>query len=157
MSLAIEPMQESDLGEVLALERDIFSDPWSMGMFREELSRKPPSLSLVARDAQGKLAGYLNAIAIYDELHIGNIAVRADLRREGIGGTLLFQALDHARRKALILATLEVRSANQAALSFYDHFGFRSVAIRKQYYGDDDAVVMVLDLAVQAPPRAEKT
>ncbi len=137
--------------EVLALEKETFSDPWTIGMFKEELAREAPSLSLVARDSKSReLLGYLNGIAIYDEFHIGNIAVRKGARGRGIGEVLLRRALDHARAHALALATLEVRMSNQAAISLYEKLGFKSVAMRKRYYGNEDALVMVLELSSKA-------
>lgn len=148
-------MREEDLAEILEIERKTFPDPWTLGMFREELSREPPSLSLVARDPQnGMLWGYLNGIAILDELHVGNLAVRAEARGKGIGEALLRKALDHARAHSLALATLEVRITNEAAIRLYDKFGFRPAAIRRRYYGKEDALVMVLDLGSR--PLAEK-
>jgi ribosomal-protein-alanine N-acetyltransferase len=157
MRFAVERMQEGDLDEVLSLEQKAFPDPWTLGMFKEELSRRPPSLSLVARDSgDGRLLGYLNSIAIYDELHVGNIAVENEVRGKGIGKALLRRALDDAREHFLVLATLEVRATNRAAIALYERFGFHTVAIRKRYYGEEDALVMVLDLAPKPLSEARK-
>jgi ribosomal-protein-alanine N-acetyltransferase len=38
--------------------------------------------------------------------------------------------------------TLEVRLKNEAARSFYAHFGLAPVGVRRGYYGDDDALIM---------------
>jgi ribosomal-protein-alanine N-acetyltransferase len=157
MKFLIELMTEGNLPDVLALEKETFPDPWTLGMFQEELSREAPSLSLVARDSEtGKLLGYLNGITIYDEFHIGNIAVRKGARGQGIGEVLLRRALDHAWAHSLILATLEVRMSNQAAISLYEKLGFRSVAMRKRYYVNEDALVMVLDLSSKPGSKAGK-
>ena len=157
MKIIIEPMLDKDLPEVMALEKETFPDPWTLGMFQEELSREAPSLSLVARDSDGgKLLGYLNGIAIYDEFHIGNIAVRKGARGKGIGEVLLRRVLEHARAQALVLASLEVRMSNQAAIALYEKLGFRSVAMRKRYYVNEDALVMVLDLSTKSPSQAGK-
>lgn len=157
MKFLIEPMTEKDLPDVLSLEKETFPDPWTIGMFREELAREAPSLSLVARDSEGgKLLGYLNGIAIYDEFHIGNIAVRKGARGQGIGEVLLRRALDHARAHSLVLASLEVRMSNQAAIALYEKLGFVSVAMRKRYYVNEDALVMVLDLSAKSPSQAAK-
>jgi ribosomal-protein-alanine N-acetyltransferase len=51
-----------------------------------------------------------------------------------------------ARKRGCRLATLEVRASNQPAIELYRSFGFRSVAIRKKYYQDEDALVMLADL-----------
>jgi ribosomal-protein-alanine N-acetyltransferase len=38
--------------------------------------------------------------------------------------------------------TLEVRMSNQAAQRLYQRFGFAPVGLRKNYYRDEDALVM---------------
>ena len=38
--------------------------------------------------------------------------------------------------------TLEVRVSNEIARNLYKKFGFREVALRKFYYGDEDAILM---------------
>ena len=38
--------------------------------------------------------------------------------------------------------TLEVRISNEIARNLYKKFGFREVALRHFYYGDEDGVLM---------------
>ena len=38
--------------------------------------------------------------------------------------------------------TLEVRISNEIARKLYKNFGFREVALRKFYYGDEDGILM---------------
>ena len=38
--------------------------------------------------------------------------------------------------------TLEVRISNEVARNLYKKFGFREVALRKFYYGDEDGILM---------------
>ena len=38
--------------------------------------------------------------------------------------------------------TLEVRISNEVARKLYKKFGFREVALRKYYYGDEDGILM---------------
>ena len=42
----------------------------------------------------------------------------------------------------VINITLEVRKSNEIARNLYKKFGFREVAIRKFYYGDEDGILM---------------
>jgi ribosomal-protein-alanine N-acetyltransferase len=39
--------------------------------------------------------------------------------------------------------SLEVRSSNEEAINFYKKNKFMEVAIRKNYYGNEDAILMV--------------
>jgi ribosomal-protein-alanine N-acetyltransferase len=38
--------------------------------------------------------------------------------------------------------TLEVRSENQAAQAMYSRLGLAPIGIRRDYYGDDDALIL---------------
>ena len=50
------------------------------------------------------------------------------------------------KRKMVYEVFLEVRVSNDVARELYKKFGFREAFIRKNYYGDEDAIVMILDL-----------
>lgn len=56
---------------------------------------------------------------------IGNVAVRADHRRQGIGRALMEQALEHIRQRGGKQARLIVRANNPAAMRLYSELGFR--------------------------------
>ena len=47
-----------------------------------------------------------------------------------------------AIQERVINITLEVRISNEIARNMYKKFGFREVALRKFYYGDEDAILM---------------
>jgi ribosomal-protein-alanine N-acetyltransferase len=38
--------------------------------------------------------------------------------------------------------TLEVRTTNESAIRLYERFGFQPIGVRRNYYGDGDAIVM---------------
>ena len=58
-------------------------------------------------------------------------------------GTKLMKYLgDIAIREKAINITLEVRQSNFVAIHLYEKMGFSPVAIRKYYYGDEDAILM---------------
>ena len=143
----IERMSFQDLNEVMAIERDSFSSPWSREGFRQEVTNRERSLSLVARIGDN-VVGYGVAWIVADEIYIGNLAVHRLHRRKGVGELLLRSLLEEGLAKGCDLATLEVRRTNWPALELYAKFGFFSVAFRKGYYRDtgEDAVVMVKNL-----------
>ena len=89
-----------------------------------------------------KIIGYLDYSLIYDRIEIDNILVLEEYRNNKIG-TKLMEYLDRiAKEKELINITLEVRQSNDIAIHLYTKFGFTKVAIRKYYYGDEDAILM---------------
>jgi [ribosomal protein S18]-alanine N-acetyltransferase len=139
--------KETDLLAVARIERESFSDPWSLPALLGELEPSYLHLPLVA-ELDGEIAGYLMAWRVHDELHILNLAVAIRLRRRGVADALMAAAMDDARRAGLRLVTLEVRVGNQAARSFYRRLGFRQNGIRPGYYQDtgEDALIMTRGL-----------
>jgi ribosomal-protein-alanine N-acetyltransferase len=145
--IAILKMSMEHLDEVIAIENQCFSTPWSPAIFRREILDPGPSVNVVAVSGQ-RVIGYLIAWVVADEFHIANIAVHPGTRRKGIARMLMKHVLETAGRMGARIAALEVRASNEQAKSLYRGFGFREVAIRKCYYPDDgeDAVVMILPL-----------
>lgn len=89
-----------------------------------------------------KLLGYLDYSLIYDRIEIDNIFVEEKYRNKKIG-TELMKYLDKiAKDNNLVNITLEVRKSNNIAIHLYKKMGFNKVAIRKYYYGDEDAILM---------------
>ena len=124
-SLSLDRMRPEDLDEVLAIERASFSMPWSRGAFLYEMQQNRVARCLVARDEGMRVAGYLCLWEVSDEIHIANVAVRPDSRRQGIARSLLRTVLDDARARRFKLVVLEVRPSNRHAVTLYESFGFR--------------------------------
>ena len=119
-------------------------------MFRQDLVF-PLARCLAAKLAEAgtkRLAGYILCWFVADEVHVTNIAVRKDLRKQGVATRLLEEALCQARRDRMLYCTLEVRVSNEAAKGFYRKLGFEARGIRPKYYSDnnEDAMIMWLDL-----------
>ena len=79
---------------------------------------------------------------IYDRMEIDNFSVIEEYRNIGIGTKLLAYLVSLAINYRVVNITLEVRISNDIAINLYKKFGFREVAIRKYYYGDEDGILM---------------
>jgi ribosomal-protein-alanine N-acetyltransferase len=102
-------------------------------MFRSELEVGGGTTARIAE--RGKtLVGYLLAVLIIDEAHLGNLAVDPSERRSGVGQRLLNDLLGTAQERGIARLTLEVRESNQIARKFYYRNEFIDVAMRKNYY-----------------------
>jgi ribosomal-protein-alanine N-acetyltransferase len=145
--LSISSLDPAELDRVLEIEHTVFGDPWPRRFFEEEM-RAPESVACVVRH-EGRLAGYLMAWALPEELHLGNLAVAPEYQRRGVGGFLLRWLLEEAGRRRARRVSLEVRTSNFAAQELYRAQGFREVMVRRGYYRDtsEDALVMVCDLS----------
>jgi ribosomal-protein-alanine N-acetyltransferase len=141
------------LPRILEIERLAFPQPWSLDSFKRELML-PFSRIMVATQAQpvreearSQAVGFLCRWLVADECHILNVAVHPELRRHGIGMTLMAEAIDEAKAKDIRIVTLEVRRSNVAARSLYRRLNFEERRLRTNYYGPgEDAIVMELPL-----------
>lgn len=89
-----------------------------------------------------QILGYLEYSLIYDRIEIDNFLVDSNHRHQGIGTKLMAYLVSHAIELRVINITLEVRVSNNYAINLYKKFGFREVALRKYYYGDEDGILM---------------
>lgn len=140
-------MREDDLDPVYDLERDLFSMPWSKTSFLFEVNDTRTSCPITALD-DGHVVGYAVGWFVADELHIGNVAVARAKQGTGMGKVLVEYLLKEAAARAVTYATLEVRVSNVRATNLYRKYGFRGIAIRKRYYGDngEDAMIMMAEI-----------
>jgi len=140
-------MCESDLDEVVRLERNLFSDPWPAELFLQDIRGGESGFTVVG-EWGGAIVCYGVSWQVRTEFHIANMAVRRESQNEGIGGWLLDEMLAEARNRRCRLATLEVRLSNERAIALYRSRNFREVAIRTGYYTDngEDALVMLRDI-----------
>lgn len=89
-----------------------------------------------------KVLGALDYSLIYDKMEIDNIIVEETYRNKKIGTKLMSYLVSLAIENRVVNITLEVRVSNDIAIKLYKKFGFREVALRKYYYGNEDAILM---------------
>lgn len=76
-----------------------------------------------------------------DRLTIDYIVVDKSSRKEGVA-TKLLKYIEE-KHKGIENITLEVRKSNTPALNFYKKNEFIEATIRKNYYKDEDAILMI--------------
>lgn len=140
-----------DLDQLLALERQCFTHPWTERQFSLGLGNKAFFVFGLKHGAE--LAAYCSFHAVAGEMEVLNIAVAPALRRRGLGRRLLGLVLQICRKMGIRQGYLEVRSSNAAARALYASFGYAECGVRKGYYPDngEDAVLMRLDLPTPQP------
>lgn len=136
----LRPMSVGDIADVLTLEREIFSAPWTEEMVRDELDG--PGRSYLIATSGSAVAGYGGIMVIEGDAHIMTLAVAQQHRRRGVATRLMLGLIDAALAAGAAHLTLELRVSNEAARSLYEKFGFAPVGIRPRYYIDEDALVM---------------
>lgn len=95
----------------------------------------------------GALVALACGQTIVDELHITAVAVAPGWRRRGLAVHLLRALLNAARHRGCLRATLEVDSANGAAVALYGRLGFATEGRRRAYYrSGGDALIQWVTL-----------
>jgi ribosomal-protein-alanine N-acetyltransferase len=135
-------MEARDLPSAMEIDALSLPRPWSAAIWRGELS-SPYGLYLVIED-RGEVFGQIGVRHVLGELHITTIAVRPEYRRRGHARALIGAAL--AAFPDASHVHLEVRPTNVEAIALYESLGFRKTGRRPRYYGDEDAVLMTLNL-----------
>lgn len=141
--IEVIPMKNSHIDEVLAIEEDCFSIPWTRKDFEREINENKLAIYVVALKDK-KIAGYAGMWHVVNEGHITNVAVCENFRGQGIGTAIIKKLFEIAQEKEMIGITLEVKISNLTAQKLYTKYGFRPEGIRKKYYEDtgEDAVIM---------------
>jgi ribosomal-protein-alanine N-acetyltransferase len=143
-------MTLADVPGVMEIEKEAFSNPWSLEMVKKELTQEWSTVLLLEESTPW--GWELRAFAIFwivtDEVHVLNVATHVASRRRGLGRKIMDEVVLVGRSRACRIATLEVRRSNVAAIGLYAALGFRTVGMRPKYYADnqEDAVVMIMDL-----------
>lgn len=143
----IRVMHESDLSQIILLEREIFLFPWSLENFASSI--RAGYLCRVMEE-KSAILGYSIMMVGPDEAHILTFGIGAQWQKKGLGEKLLKYLIQLAGEEHAKSMLLDVRESNHGAAKLYKQLGFQQIATRKGYYpamcGREDALVMRLVL-----------
>lgn len=133
----------ADATGIAKLEEEIFSDAWSYRDVQDLICTEG-SMCFSAID-NGEVIAYVIGRLIAPEGEIYRVAVKPERRQRGIGFRLLDYAVKTSKGHGLERLFLEVRSRNLPAVKLYTAYGFKQIAVRKNYYKNptDDALIML--------------
>ncbi|QWU17194.1 ribosomal-protein-alanine N-acetyltransferase [Paenibacillus sophorae] len=145
--LGFRLMKVEDIPDILVIEHEAFTMPWTGEAFRNELTHNHFAKYMVM-EFDGRIIGYAGMWAIVDEAHVTNIALLEAYRGRKWGERLLDELMKTAAYLGMKSITLEVRVSNDVAQNLYRKKGFRPAGLRKGYYSDnrEDALIMWADL-----------
>ncbi len=129
-----------DLNAICELERECFSNPWSLDMLVSEFEQGGFLGYLI--ENEGEIIGYAGFSTVLDEANLDLIAVAPKHRKKGYAKALATEGIKELFSSGINKIYLEVRKKNLPAISLYEALGFTRLAERKNYYGDDDAIIM---------------
>lgn len=128
----IRLMKEKDLDRVAAIEKEIFSLPWSKNAFADSLNSEN-TLYVVAEDDEN-IKGYCGMYLSFEEGNITNVAVSPAYRKQKVAYNMLNCIFELAKEKGITDVFLEVRETNVPAIKLYEGLGFEDAGIRKNFY-----------------------
>ena len=151
MRWRLSALTESDIEQILSIEKISFKQPWSSKLFYEELSIKDAFdyvVKLNSSDRPESVIAYLCSRITGSEMSILRIAVLTEWRNSGIASWLLNRCFETALTKGVTTVFLEVRESNNAATALYSKLGFMPVGKRPRYYSEtgEDALVFMKKL-----------
>jgi len=140
-NIQIFNMTIQDLESISYILESHFDDFWNATTLKNELLN-PNSKYIVAK-LHNEIIGFAGIWSSVDDVHITNIVVNKNFRRQNIGSLMLSKLIELAKLKPNISSiTLEVNSNNISAIKLYEKFGFNVVGLRKNYYNNiDDAII----------------
>jgi ribosomal-protein-alanine N-acetyltransferase len=144
--MEIRQVTHRELPRIAAIERELFSEPWSLQDFQEALEN-PCTIFLAAMEGDAVTAyGLLYCAA--DEGEIPTIATHPDYVRQGRGEAVLQAMIARGMQQGVEQIFLEVRQSNLPARHLYEKCGFQSVGVRKNFYRfpQEDALVLRLSI-----------
>lgn len=129
----------SDTYRLSHLHKESFAKGWSEQEFWQMLS---------TGDYFGFICdeGFIIGRKIIDEAEIFAIAVSPNFRHMGIGTELIQNFHEKAKRSNIKKISLEVNADNFIAQKLYLSNGYKTISVRYNYYGNQDAVIMQLIL-----------
>lgn len=145
-------LDKEHLPRLLPIEHEAYPDPWTQGMFYQEIHNISSQFYLVFHG--DTLVAYGGFWVLLDEIHITKVTVATPYRARGIGRRLMEFLEQRGIAAGGGIMRLEVRASNAAARRLYEVLGFEEVGVRKNYYAAtrEDAIVMAKPL--RPPPPA---
>ena len=143
--MTFERFDQSRIGEILAFEKENFSDGWS----REQLLSAfvTGNFYCDALIVNGKTVGLITYSLTVDTADIEGVVIVTSERGKGYGKALVSRALSQIESFNKTKVFLEVRESNVPAIALYSGQGFNKISVRKNYYPDgENALVMVKEL-----------
>lgn len=134
--------ERHDVKRLAEIDRICFSQPYSASMFEHDI-QYGDNLTILTAVVDQEIVGYIEIMIVLDECEIQRVAVLPEYRRRYVASIMMNSMLHLTDSLGIQSHTLEVRAGNKPAIRLYEHFGFKQNGLRKNYYGDDDALLML--------------
>ena len=105
-------------------------------------------LYFITKDEKGNINSFAGISLLVDHIDIENILVKEEYKKLKIASFLLNTIIEYCKKGNISKLFLEVRTSNLPAINLYEKFNFKNIAIRRNYYPDnnEDAYVYMLEM-----------
>ncbi len=140
----IRRMTEDDLEQIMLLEEELFSSPWTEEAYLYELNENAYS-RLYVIEIDNEIVAYAGLWVLFDQAQVTTIGVSKKQQSKGYGAKMLEHLIKEAQNSEAEVISLEVRVSNEKAIKLYEKYEFEKINIRKSYYQDnhEDAYAMM--------------
>ena len=126
-----------DMPEVMEIENRSFEFPWVEEDFLCVL-RQRNAIGTVYESPNGLIHGFMLYELHAKTLRVVNLAVAPEVRRTGVGRTMVQRLIDKLDQQKRTFIEAEVRETNLNAQVFLASAGFRAVRVLRRHYEDTD-------------------
>ena len=142
-NLVIGEMTESQAKEIYELENELLGNA-DLDSILKTINNDVLKYYVLTID--GNVIGFLQGQCIPPEAEIYDIAIKKDYQGNGYSKFLLDYYITSVKNNGCNTIFLEVNKINYKAINLYSKFGFAEYSIRKNYYGNSDAILMKKEL-----------
>lgn len=139
----IMPLEDDDVSAVCEIESSL------IGQTTEEKIRntiESSTLFYYVLKLENQVIGFYECSIISPEAELFDIAISKDFQGQGYSNLLMQNLIDVCKKCGCNTIFLEVNSINHKAIKLYEKFGFNKYSLRKNYYGDNDAILMKCEI-----------
>ncbi|KPK76629.1 MAG: hypothetical protein AMJ79_05985 [Phycisphaerae bacterium SM23_30] len=153
-ALQFREAKESDIDDLVSLERQCFDTYYREHRFNEEdfmdyLCRKGAILLVAILNSTliGYAAGLVRTSTSQPSATLDSIAVLPPSRKKGVGDKLMQRFLEEVKKRRCRKVALTVAVANENGVLFFKRRGFQRIRRLPAYYGKElDGILMKIDL-----------
>ena len=143
-----------DMPEVMDIERQSFPHPWDDEHLLERL-RQRNCIALVA-ERSDKVIGFTVYELLKSYLHVLNLAVHPQYRRQGVGRQIIDKLKSKLLQQRRTELRIEVSDENLAAQCFFREMEFKATNIIRGHYDETDSDAYVMRYRLRSPVVVDK-
>lgn len=144
MEATLRPINKKDIELIVKYENKYFHNFTTYEKIIDDINNPLNQYYVLVGD---QVYGYVFIMIDEDKVQINSLVVIEEFRNKGYGKVIMETLLTKLKEIQVKEITLEVRPSNIFAIKLYNGFGFRQVAIRKNYYNNgEDAFLMYKNL-----------